>query len=403
MVTRIWDKAVAQERSNIYVPAFPIAEWIVANWWALLNEPLRTAEIPHPAPEHRAWTKRHCLRSADSGTLLPACYIFSDGRQVRIQWYADETASMPNMPGEFVDSGSEAMDTPAVEDALAEFVSEVMKRVDHLSDERVDALKDNWRAVRNADPEERRFCVTAGRLGLDPYDPCQLSDDVATFIESIQPDPDIPLVRDLTESVEPELASEQWQCIRDRVQDESLGPIAIPPGLAMPEADHSPSRFGYRAAARVRELASMDVVSPIKTIANFASRICSDRFEVIDCPIGPSVNVNAVVGGGNRRICMLGPRPNREDSQRFLDARGLFHALLACEHGGRLVTRGYTWDQQASRAFAAELLAPRAALAERVTAFADRTKIEELAVEFNASTVLIAKQLENACIDVLYE
>jgi len=83
-------------------------------------------------------------------------------------------------------------------------------------------------------------------------------------------------------------------------------------------------------------------------------------------------------------------------AQRFLDARGLFHGLFTSHSSQRLVTRAYTWDQQASRAFAAELLAPRAALAARFPAWADRAAVEQLAQEFLASTRVIENQLENA-------
>ena len=67
------------------------------------------------------------------------------------------------------------------------------------------------------------------------------------------------------------------------------------------------------------------------------------------------------------------------------------------------MTRAFTWDQQASRAFAAELLAPQAALIARAPGNADPSKVEELAKEFGASTVLIEKQLENAGVTLLDE
>ncbi len=83
-------------------------------------------------------------------------------------------------------------------------------------------------------------------------------------------------------------------------------------------------------------------------------------------------------------------------SLRFLVARGLYHALFACAESERLVTDAYTWDQQASRAFAAELLAPQAGLTARTGGRTDHSKVEELAKEFGASTMVIEKQLENA-------
>ena len=60
------------------------------------------------------------------------------------------------------------------------------------------------------------------------------------------------------------------------------------------------------------------------------------------------------------------------------------------------MTDAYTWDQQVSRAFAAELLAPRNALTARTPEQADRAMVEELARAFETSTILIEKQLANA-------
>lgn len=57
-------------------------------------------------------------------------------------------------------------------------------------------------------------------------------------------------------------------------------------------------------------------------------------------------------------------------------------------------------DQQASRAFAAELLAPRQALVARTEGWADKSMVETFAQEFEVSTMLIENQLENANISL---
>jgi len=100
---------------------------------------------------------------------------------------------------------------------------------------------------------------------------------------------------------------------------------------------------------------------------------------------------------------IAGPRPSRTDTQRFLDARGLYHGLFTCDSSQRLVTRAYTWDQEASRAFAAELLAPRAALTARTPERADHAAVEQLAREFAASTKVVENQLENAGVTIVDE
>ena len=70
----------------------------------------------------------------------------------------------------------------------------------------------------------------------------------------------------------------------------------------------------------------------------------------------------------------------------------------------RLVTDAYSWHQKASRAFAAELLAPKRALANRIeTTPVDRQTIENLSREFRASTMVISRQLENAEIPLSFE
>ncbi len=142
-VTRIWDKTLREERALLYLPAFPIAQWLVENWWTLLNEPSPTAELPKPSSARLAWIKRHCLRSAESGLLLPALYLFNDGRGIGVEWQADDPGAFRNMPGEFGDSGIDHLEKGATENVLAEFVSEILRRIEGLNDERVDKLREN--------------------------------------------------------------------------------------------------------------------------------------------------------------------------------------------------------------------------------------------------------------------
>src|SRR5205085_3936670 len=118
----------------------------------------------------------------------------------------------------------------------------------------------------------------------------------------------------------------------------------------------------------------------------------------------PGHNVRAVVGWtSNDGMVIVGRHPPRPDADRFFVARGLYHALFTCDRSERLITRAYTWDQQASRAFAAELLAPRAALIARAPQQADRATIDQLAQEFATSTKVIENQLENAGVVLLDE
>lgn len=67
----------------------------------------------------------------------------------------------------------------------------------------------------------------------------------------------------------------------------------------------------------------------------------------------------------------------------------------------RLVTRGYTWDQRASRAFAAELLAPACILRNRLGETVTLEELDGLSEEFGVRPNLIEHQIRNhniACV-----
>lgn len=87
-------------------------------------------------------------------------------------------------------------------------------------------------------------------------------------------------------------------------------------------------------------------------------------------------------------------RPRRLTALRFDQARALY-ALLSMD-GPRLVTAGFDPDQQASRAFAAELLAPAEYLRSRVKSrFVDQERLQQLATALKVDTQLIRHQVEN--------
>ncbi|NNM87600.1 MAG: hypothetical protein HKL95_03680 [Phycisphaerae bacterium] len=133
------------------------------------------------------------------------------------------------------------------------------------------------------------------------------------------------------------------------------------------------------------------------SIEAIAQKLGGTRFSFAERKHLPSSKVRAVVGwASNQEAIMAGPKPPRLDSLRFLQARGLFHAACSCGRGTRLITEAHTWDQQAARAFAAELLAPRAALASEAALHPGDDVIERLSTKYAVSALLVEHQLENA-------
>ncbi len=235
-VSRIWDKTLQSERTSLYLPAFPVAAWVVQNWWSLLNELCSWEIVPNSAVDaaRSRWLKRHCLRSADSSLMLPALYIFHDGQSLRAEWQSDPQGSMPNMPGEFVADGADSLDSNATQDSLAQFIDMVLARVTEVGDARVHGVVEQWRAIQGADGEEQAFCTLAGRMGIDPYDHSEMTDELARFLEDTVTSPEDPLVRDLTgwHDLIPFVGSKGLQGIRGRADRSSGGargsPIRFP-------------------------------------------------------------------------------------------------------------------------------------------------------------------------------
>lgn len=405
-VTRIWDRALQEERSFLYVPAFPLAEWFVSNWWALLTETCRSEHLPthNSASSHLPWIKRHCLRSAESGLLLPAMYLYNDGSCVRIDWQSDERGTQLHMPGEFVDSGSERIENSDVQASLSRFISDVLARVSNLSDDRVDVLIANWAAIQQADTEEINYCVALGRMGLDPYDPETLGDELASFVETHFDTVDRPWIKDLTEVTSPDSIAHQWSWIQAVQEDLHLGAFFGHPADTESQSDGRPARLGYSRAHFVRKRAGLAAFAPVASVEDLAMPVVGTCFKHYTRNHVPGRGVLGIAGASpDGELVFVGPEPSRAESRRFRVARGLYHALFTTDASERLITDAYTWDQQASRAFAAELLAPQHALAAEAGEKPDGGRVELLAERFQTSTVLIERQLENAGISVSEE
>lgn len=411
VVSRLWDPTLSAERSNLYLPAFPVAEWLVDHWWCLLNELCLWEHPPQPGqrPSNLAvsgraqsWIRRHCLRSADSSLTLPALYVYHDGRELRVEWHSDAPGTLPNMAGEFIASGVDRLDEVETCQSLTEFVNSVLHAAGPSRDERVESVHQLWNAIQSSTPEEQQFCTLAGRMGLDPYDPNETTDELAEFLERELSNPEDPLVRDFTEIASPSHVSEQWAWVSEIRSEFGMKPSTDTP-FAPPASGTSPPLYGYQLARLAREAADQLPNTPLQSVESLAEAALGKGFRVAERNHVPGLNVLAIVGESGSEVISAGPPIARDDNRRFLLARSLYHALVGMQNGARLTSKSYSWDQKASRAFAAELLAPRKALVEHVGDSADSETIDKLSLAFTASARVIERQLENAGIAISCE
>ena len=76
LVTEVIDARSRSLRGGIYGSVFPLSQWIVENWWFLLNESYRfpAACSSHElarTPADRAWAQRHSVLAARQGGRCP--------------------------------------------------------------------------------------------------------------------------------------------------------------------------------------------------------------------------------------------------------------------------------------------------------------------------------------------
>src|SRR5438309_2067187 len=80
-VTRVEDRESDSSRRSIFVPLYPLAEWIAYNWWLLKADArpqvhlTRRRSSGRAAPDAASRFRRHTMREAGDGFLWPDLWI----------------------------------------------------------------------------------------------------------------------------------------------------------------------------------------------------------------------------------------------------------------------------------------------------------------------------------------
>lgn len=381
-ITKVEDHRSRGVRDGIYVPLYPVAEWLVANWWFLWNE----WRADHPAA-------RHNLLAAREGFALPDLSFLPTETRMRLIWRTRSASASDRVS--FLLEGSQLVDKDIVREQIRTLIEGVIQR---LTDRNLcnTFLTSEWEAIlaSERDPEQNRFCEQAARLGIDPFNPepsvAESLEQMDTllphaviddFCDAVRPD-EIPAgikaVRDFLDSLEDAgRCQTAWHDVRER--------LAISNG-------HTPWHYGYRQAQRLREY--LGITGPIKTdlVPMLRQVFDSVKPRQFDAP----ARIEAIAATGENDMPGIGitSRMAREESQRFLLCRALSDLLAV--NAPSLVTRAETEHQQRNRAFAAEFLAPAAAIQERLSGDTlTEEDLEDLAHEFRVSGFVIRHQIEN--------
>jgi hypothetical protein len=405
-VTQAEDVELGSVGRSIYVPLYPLAEWIAYNWW-FLKAHSRPASFPRAlwsfaslrgaGGKLNRWLEHHNVRAAGDGFLWPNLTIVPEGQFTRLAWFPDGEAT-EQRPIRFIRRGDALVNSAVLEHTLARFVDHVLTRLDeqHV---RETPLSKEWRALQQTSDEEAEFCIAAARLGLDPFSEAL---PAAASIERASAELGSELFDDFVSAVSPKRidAGLAWvtkarRLIAEQAPNGRVDAVRaqVAPGAVAPGA--RPWELGYRQAARLRDAMGLAPEAPFDA-RGLMSVVRSNSHD-------PGLQA---VGGRSARdtdVLILG-RPAGERASRFAQARALWHFVFEPAPRSFLITPAYTERQKIERAFAAELLAPAEGILRVLDLDTSEYAIEDveaIAEHFNVSSTVVRHQIDNQVLPAL--
>jgi len=390
-LTLVEDRDSGSSRRSIFVPLYPLAEWVVYNWWFLLH---------HSRPARRRFARpdlgrrdRHDVRAAGDGFLWPNLVIIPEGRETRLRWDRDREFG-EFAPIRYLGEGEAILPTGEVERALTHLVMSVL---DRLVEQGVTGtpLEKEWSALTSLGTDEREYCAAAAKLGLDPF--AEADEFEGAIIDAAQQLPQ-ELLGEFFDAVHPSRlpqavvwiteATEQARHLAGDPSDEiRLVRDALASGSVLNVGE--PWRLGWRQARVARH--SLGLAGE--------SRIDIEEFVPLKRRDGVDQRVQAVgvAPGDSGRPAIVVGRDLVASSRRFIQGRALWHRI-ARDEPTFLITTSYTDLQKAERAFSAELLAPAEGIKSILEVPPDEAVQEDLGIvadHFGVSPILIEHQIEN--------
>ncbi|KPF99896.1 hypothetical protein IP86_08030 [Rhodopseudomonas sp. AAP120] len=405
-VTEFFDRQLSKSGSQkqnhcmaLQVPAYFIAEWIAENWWAILWEPRKNEE----EADDEEFLARHSLLTAQHGFSLPRIEFVPSGGAVQIRARARDPRYSDVR---FCNSASAIALREKFEPELRMFVQSV---VDKLSERRVvdTWLQDTWSLISETTDDQLNFCRFAGALGLSPYD---IDDVLASLIERLENTIGYRLLMDLClastakDFVSVAEVAEEAVALTTTVETSTLSPIE---SIPVPVDNYSVPAYrrGLQAAEMLRKRLKISDTDPSAATRIFDMLEIDTRVQTKSAPRTEDAAVTgAVVRCENEmKVALLQPT---EAKRRFAAARAVFSAWSSeTPTESRLLTSAVTRDQQANRAFAAELMAPKALIRSRSKGKKSKftqSDIRELADELRVSPDVVRKQAANNGISVSF-
>lgn len=394
VITRVLDERAKTVRDFVYVPLYPLAEWLATNWWFL------TQEINNPAKEGDPdFQRRHALSAGREGYAFPDLAAFSAGGWTRLAW---KQRIPPWTKVEFLDQGEIQIDSGEFRQTCAGVVDQVIRRLLSFDIEET-FLQEEWAAIQAADRDESEFCEIAAGLGLDPY---SLDEAKRTLVIELAEKLSGAVLEEAVAALDPQILRMGYSAITDAIAGATHNGLRLERFESIYQkvcpdkgsAGRQPWEEGYDLARQLRLALELDG-TPLPTMPQLAE-VIGEAPELLDKVTKPvdlhgAALVDGVIAWKDDQSPAFGFRQLSEYSRRFHFCRALAEVLVS-PNTNTLLTRANSERQQRNRAFAAEFLAPSSGLQERISGqTVDGDQIDELADEFGVSSRVIEHQVQN--------
>ena len=327
----------------------------------------------------------HELAAAGGGFIWPRVRFESDGETMHVS--ALRSPAFSTEPIRYLNDIDENVSANSFEKETDRFVQMVLSR---LSDR---ALRDTdlyqtWDILceERTSSEQSTLRILEAKLGFDPGAAPEhllgLMQRMATTIGK-------QATEELAAGISGEEAESNLRLVNQMAERKSVS--STMPSLRLPKAEglEQPWHYGRQMARSVRKQLGFDrePISNAKLLKALEIK-ASFPFENTPAPVGLAVREGAKTD--------LHFHKQRVDSQRFEAARFLGDYLLADRNDRWLTTTdASTLRQKTQRAFAAEFLAPIAALEETMQGDFSPDSIADAADRFEVAPLLVRSHLAN--------
>jgi hypothetical protein len=365
---------------RITISLYGLAHGLAHDWWTIFG----------------ARDKAISLARYRFGYLLPDLRLSFDGASFEIQAH-QRVYEQPDV--RFWAGPSEVLPRTEAEDWLTDLIDEVLHRLGQQGLPTTSAALRWQRVMVSRRSEDAVFCEAAGSLGVDPY---QIDDATAGFIEKAEAlfgrEALVEFLSGATNVNWPRLIAWVERMAKDKGFKYRLaalrGIVEQTVRDVPPRSNEEAWAAGYRRARRVRQLLDLGQNGRFKSFVDLAERLGASK----NYSLAPRVDgIRALrrdrQDGLHVHLRNHGDTQEAASAHLFAFARAVGDAACFPEPQlGPITELRSAYRQAASRAFAAEFLAP----SDEVEAMrAEKRDVVTIANEFAVSQQVIDHQIAN--------